>query len=193
VRRLAVALALALGALAPLVGPGAARAAGPGVVGCGAASLAVTYRGTTGGLAGSFGDLLWVTNVGHAACTLRGYAMVSFEAHGRAVTLASQDRRGHRGNDAFGVAPGRRVPWVRLAGDGGRASFWLFGSDILTPCRDLTTLVVSLPGTSGRASLPAPSGFTQWWFCGDLLWVNPIVGGDSGSLPPQSLSHLLMS
>ncbi len=188
-----MALVAWLGALAPLAAPVTARADGSDVVGCGVASLSVTYRGTTGGLAGSFGDLLWVTNVGHTACTLRGYATVRFESHGRGVTLASRDRRGHLGNDSFGVAPGRRVPWVRLAGDGGRASFWLFGSDVQTPCRDLTTLVVSLPGTSGSASLPAPPGFSQWWFCGDLLWVNPIVGGVSGSLPPQRLSHLLMS
>ena len=191
--RLLAALTCLAAVAVPVVGAGSASSAAPGVVECGASSLAVAYRGTTGGLAGSFGDLLWVTNVGHAACTLRGYATVSFVSHGRAVIIASQDRRGHLGNDEFGVAPGRRVPWVRLGPDGGRASFWLFGSDVQTPCHDLTTLVVSLPGTRGRADLPAPSGFSQWWFCGDVLWVNPIVGGVSGSLPPQRLSRLLMS
>src|SRR5579863_1678830 len=124
---------------------------------CGPDALSVIWRGTTGGLAGSFGDLFWIRNAGAFPCVISGYPTIAFYKNGRRVDLTGTDYLGHMGNDEMGIAKGGRPPTVRLEPNG-VASFWLFGTDVMTPCPNPSQLVVSLKSLSGRAVIPTPSG-----------------------------------
>jgi hypothetical protein len=153
---------------------------------CGSDALTVTWRGTTGGLAGTFGDLFWIRNEGALSCVVSGYPTISFYRNGARVEVRSEDYIGHHGNDEMGVAKLRRPPTVRLA-PGATASFWLFGTYVEIPCTNASQVVVSLRSLSGSASIPVPRGFSSWSYCGGFVVVNPIVPGVSGSDPTRPL------
>jgi hypothetical protein len=154
--------------------------------------LTVVWRGTTGGLAGSFGDLFWIRNKGEFSCVISGYPTIAFYNNGTRVDLKAKDYLGHMGNDEMGVAKGGTPPTVRLGPDGGVASFWLFGTDVMTPCPNEKQIVMSLKSLSGRAVIPTPRG-SQWWsYCGGGFTVNPVVPGVSGSDPARPLRSEIM-
>jgi hypothetical protein len=160
--------------------------------GQGSAHLVVSWRGGTGGLAGSGGDLFWVRNVGSANCALRGYPVVNFVGRDHRVVLVSGGEPGHLGNDQFGIARGARPPAVRLAAHGGLASFWVFGQGVSPPCPVAYEMVVTLTGVRGRATVLSPHAYSSWPYCGRAVVVNPLVPGASGSLPPKPLRDEIM-
>jgi hypothetical protein len=154
---------------------------------CGSDQLSVVWRGTTGGLAGTFGDLFWIRNNGASPCVISGYPSVAVYAKGKRLFMKTDDRVGHDGNDQMGVAPGRRIPSIRLS-SGGVASFWVFGNDVQSTCINGDELTVSLKSLTGIASIPVPKGFQAWSYCGIGFVVNPLVPGESGSDPSRPLS-----
>lgn len=89
---------------------------------CGSDQLSVVWRGTTGGLAGTFGDLFWIRNEGTSPCVISGFPSVALFTKDKRFPMKTADLDGHNGNDQMGVAPGRRIPSIRLL-PGGIASF----------------------------------------------------------------------
>lgn len=155
---------------------------------CGSDHVSVTWRGSTGGLAGHSGDLFWIRNTGRARCALRGYPIVRFDVHGHPATLTSSDVASPLGRPT-GLRHGP-APVVRLAA-GKVASFWVVGSDVVTPCRDLTSMVVVVRPLSGRAVIDSPPAYASWPFCGSGVAVSPILPGTSGSVPGVSLRTVI--
>ena len=153
---------------------------------CGSDHLSVVWRGTTGGLAGTFGDLFWIRNNGDSACVISGFPSVVVYFKERQLPIKTVDLLGHNGNDQMGVTPGRRVPSIRLS-SGGVASFWVFGSDASSKCINGDELSVTLKSLNGLATIPVPKGFQSWIYCGGWLEVNPLVPGASGSDPSRPL------
>ena len=156
---------------------------------CGADHLSVTWRGSTGGLVGHSGDLFWIRNTGPVTCELRGYPIVRFIARGRVAPLTTLDVISPLGRPT-GLRRGP-APLVRLAA-GKVASFWVVGSDVVTPCRDLASMVVVVRPLKGRAVIGSPSVYASWPFCGSEVAVSPIIPGASGSVPALSI-HAVIS
>ena len=181
---LALVVTLTSGAVAETV---PAAPANSSIV-CGPDHLSVTWRGSTGGLAGHSGDLFWIRNTGRVICELRGYPIVRFTVHGHLAPLTSSNVTSPLGRPT-GLRRGP-PPVVRLAA-GKVASFWVVGSDVVTPCRDLTSMVVVLRGLKGRAVIGSPSAYTFWPFCGSGVTVSPILPGTSGSVPPLSIHSVI--
>jgi hypothetical protein len=178
-------LVVATGALIGVV-PSGASTSPTSTLRCGSDALTVVWRGTTGGLAGTFGDLFWIRNEGASSCIVSGYPTISFYKNGERLEVKAEDYIGHRGNDEMGVAALRRPPTVKIA-PGATASFWLFGNDVEASCANASQVVVSIRSMSGWASIPVPRGFSSWSYCGDFVTVNPIVPGVSGSDPARAL------
>lgn len=153
---------------------------------CGSDQLSVVWRGTTGGLAGTFGDLFWIRNNGASPCVISGFPSVAFYVKGKRLPMMTDDRVGHHGNDLMGVAPGRRIPSIRLL-SGAVASFWVFGNDVMPTCINADEMTVSVKSLTGIASIPVPSGFQAWSYCGGGFELNPLVPGVSGSDPSRPL------
>jgi hypothetical protein len=168
------------------VTPSGASTSSTSTLRCGSDALTVVWRGTTGGLAGTYGDLFWIRNEGQFACVVSGYPTISFYKNGERVEVKSEDYIGHHGNDQMGVAKLRRPPTVRIA-PGATASFWLFGNDVQPSCANASEVVVSLRSLIGSASIPVPRGFSSWPYCGGIVMVNPVVPGGSGSDPARPL------
>jgi hypothetical protein len=158
---------------------------------CGSDQLSVAWRGTTGGLAGTFGDLFWVRNNGASPCVISGFPSVAVYLRGKRFTMKTVDLEGHNGNDQMGVAPGRRLPSIRLL-SGGVASFWVFGNDVMSTCINADEMTVSLKSLTGYASIPVPKNFQAWTYCGGGFEVNPLVPGVSGSDPSRPLRSEIM-
>lgn len=173
-------------------GPSWASSTSPSSLRCGSDQLSVVWRGTTGGLAGTFGDLFWVRNKGTSACVISGFPRVALYEKGKRLTLRTHDLDGHIGNDQMGVARGRRIPSIRLL-PGGVASFWIFGNDVAQKCVNGNDLTISLKSLTGIAWIPVPKHFQSWTYCGDSgAEVNPLVPGVSGSDPSRPLSSEIM-
>lgn len=158
---------------------------------CGSDQLSVVWRGTTGGLAGSFGDLFWIRNNGAFPCVISGYPIVAVYLKDKRLPTKTWDFKGRNGNDQMGVAPGRRTPSIRLL-SGRVASFWIFGSDVMSKCINADKLTVSVTSLTGMASIPVPKGFQAWTYCGGGFEVNPLVPGVSGSYPSRPLRSEIM-
>jgi len=173
------------------VNPSGASSTPPSNLRCGSDQLSVTWRGTTGGLAGTFGDLFWIRNNGAYPCVVSGFPSVVYSLNGRNFAIKTEDLDGHKYNDQMGVAPGRRIPSIRLLSDG-VASFWVFGNDVATKCIDANEMVVSLKSLTGTASIPVPNNYQSWMYCGNWFEVNPLVPGVSGSYPSRPLGSEIM-
>ena len=158
---------------------------------CGSDQLSVVWRGTTGGLAGTFGDLFWIRNNGASPCVISGFPSVAVYLKGKRLPMKTKDLDGHKFNDQMGVAPGRRIPSIRLL-SGGVASFWVFGNDVMSKCINADELTVAVKSLSGFASIPAPKAFHSWTYCGGGFEVNPLVPGVSGSDPSRPLRSEIM-
>jgi len=158
---------------------------------CGSDQLSVVWRGTTGGLAGTFGDLFWIRNEGASPCVISGFPSVAVYLKGKRLPMKTTDLDGHNGNDQMGVAPGRPVPSIRLL-PGGVASFWVFGNDVMSKCINADGLTVTVKSLSGFASIPVPERFQAWTYCGGGFEVNPMLPGVSGSDPPRPLRSEIM-
>ena len=184
-----VALVVASFSLLGIVRSGAASTT-HSTLRCGTDPLTVIWRGTTGGMAGHFGDLFWIRNEGPYACVVSGYPMVSFFRDGERSAMNNDDVIGDHGIGVMGVARLRRPPSVRLA-PGETASFWVVGTDVVTPCTDANQIVVSLKSLSGWAEVPVPAAWTTWPYCGTSIVVYPVVAGLSGSDPTRSLRGTL--
>jgi hypothetical protein len=172
------------------VTPSAAMTTSHSTLRCGTDSLTVIWRGTTGGLAGSGGDLFWIRNQGANSCVVSGYPAVDFYRDGVRSVMNDRDSIGNQGNDVMGATKLRRPPRVRIA-PGGTVSFWIFGNDIETPCTNANQIVVSLRSLGGWAEVSVPRGWSTWAYCGSEITVNPIVPGLSGSDPARSLHGIL--
>jgi Protein of unknown function (DUF4232) len=173
-------------------GPSWASSASPTDLRCGSDQLSVAWRGTTGGLAGTFGDLFWLRNRGTSACVISGFPSVALYEKGRRLALKTRDLDGHNGNDQMGVAPGRQIPSIRLL-PGGVASFWIFGNEVAQRCVNGNDLTVSIRSLSGITSIPVPMHFQSWMYCGGGgAEINPLVPGISGSDPTRPLSSEIM-
>jgi hypothetical protein len=158
---------------------------------CGSDQLSVIWRGTTGGLAGTFGDLFWIRNNGASLCVLSGFPSVALYEKDKRLPMKTEDLDGHKFNDQMGVAPGRRIPSVRLV-PGGVASFWVFGNDVAPKCINGDELTVSVKSLTGIASIPVPKNYQSWIYCGGRAEVNPLVPGGSGSDPSRPLTSEIM-
>jgi Protein of unknown function (DUF4232) len=180
-------LAVASGLLLPTTGGTKASAAS---LSCQESRLAVTWRGTTGGLAGHGGDLFWVRNEGSAVCRLSGYPVVSFETSAHVSPFRNLDEKGRGYYGPVGISAHRTLSVVQLAPHGGLASFWVFSEDVMPPCPVLPTVVVEFRGVAGYQSVPAPKTFSAWPVCGTEVYVLPITPGASGSIPPIPLHAL---
>ena len=191
---IATGLLLILSLLVPYDGTRTAAASAPtSTLRCGSDDLSVIWRGTTGGLAGTFGELFWVRNEGGSPCVISGYPTIAFRENGKRLSIQIEDVAGHLGNDQMGVAYGRRMPVVRLLPDGGVASFWIFGNDVMPKCINASQIVVALRSLTGRAVIPVPPRvYSAWIYCGGGATVNPIVAGVSGSDPPRPLRTEIM-
>jgi uncharacterized protein DUF4232 len=172
------------------VAPSGAATTSHSTLRCGSDALSVIWRGTTGGLAGSSGDLFWLRNQGASACVVSGFPAVDFFRDGVHTVMNDRDLIGNRESDDMGVVKLRRPPTVRIA-PGGTASFWIFGNDTVTPCSTANQIVVSMRSLSGWAEVPVPPGWSTWPYCGTEIFVYPIVPGLSGSDPGRSLRGLL--
>jgi hypothetical protein len=132
---------------------------------CGSDQLSVNWRGTTGGLAGTFGDLFWIRNTGASLCVMSGFPHVAVYSKGERLSIKTKDIKGHYFNDQMGVVPGRRIPSIRLE-SGEVASFWVFGNDVNSNCINGDELTVSLKSLTGIALIPVPKDFQSWMYCG---------------------------
>jgi hypothetical protein len=168
-----------------------ASSTSPSNLRCGSDQLSVTWRGTTGGLAGTFGELFWIRNNGALPCVVSGFPSVVLSSRGRKFPMKTEDLEGHKYNDQMGVAPRRRIPSIRLL-SGELASFWVFGNDVVTKCINADEMVVSMRSLTGSASIPVPRNYQSWMYCGNWLEVNPLVPGVSGSYPSRPLSSEIM-
>jgi Protein of unknown function (DUF4232) len=180
-------LAMASGLLLPAADGKVASAAS---LSCHESRLVVTWRGSTGGLAGHGGELFWVRNEGSAVCRLSGYPVVSFETGAHVSPFRNLDVKGRGFYGPTGIGAHRSFPVVRLAPNGGLASFWVFSEDVMPPCPVLPTVVVEFRGVAGYQSVPVPKAYSAWPVCGTEVDVLPILPGDSGSIPPISLHGL---
>jgi hypothetical protein len=158
---------------------------------CGLDQLSVVWRGTTGGLAGTFGDLFWIRNNGASPCVVSGFPSVAAYLKGKHLPMKTKDLEGHNGNDLMGVASGRRIPSIRLL-SGGVASFWIFGNDVMSECINADEMTVSMKSLIGIASIPVPNNYQAWTYCGGEFEVNPLVPGVSGSDPSRPLRSEIM-
>ena len=158
---------------------------------CGSDQLSVFWRGTTGGLAGTFGDLFWIRNNGASRCVISGFPSIALYEQDKLLPMKTEDLEGHKFNDQMGVAPGRRIPSVRLP-PGGVASFWVFGNDVAPKCINGDDLTVSVKSLTGIASIPVPRNYQSWIYCGGKAEVNPLVPGVSGSDPSRPLTSEIM-
>ena len=119
-----------------------------------------------------------------------GYPTVSFFRDGVRSAMIDEDVIGDHGPGVMGVATLRRPPSVRLA-PGGTASFWVVGTDVVTPCTNANQIVVSLRSLSGWAEVPVPAWWSTWPYCGTSIVIYPVVAGLSGSDPARSLRDTL--
>lgn len=191
--RIAVRLLLALSSLLLIgVAPSGADATPTSTLRCGSDDLNVIWRGTTGGLAGTFGELFWIRNDGGSACVVSGYPSISFYENGKRLLMKTEDFAGHFGNDMMGITSGRRIPSIRVL-PGGIASFWIFGNDVMPTCINASRILMSVKSLTGRAVIPVPRVYSAWIYCGGGITVNPMVAGVSGSDPSRPLrSELLL-
>jgi hypothetical protein len=182
-------------------GPAAidAHAASPFVRTCAATSVRVVEYNTSVG-AGSVNDLFWIENVSAQACALRGYVRTAYVGNyglKRAkvvhnLVVAQADSLGRNGNDLGGVKRGTRIPTVTLVPRTGRASFWIYGTDIQVGspsprCIISFKMLAWLPG-SASAILVSPMRSDGFFWCGAIA-VHPIVPGASGSDPSVPLRY----
>ena len=158
---------------------------------CGSDQLSVSWRGTTGGLVGTVGDLFWIRNVGVYPCVISGYPNVAVDLNGKRFAMDATDLKGHVGNDQMGIAARQPIPSIRLM-SGRVASFWVFGNDVMSNCINGNALRISLKSLRGTASIPVPRGFQYWTYCGGILVINPLLPGISGSDPPRPLKSEIM-
>jgi hypothetical protein len=171
--------------------PSGASLAAQSSLRCGSDRLTVIWRGTTGGLAGTFGDLFWIRNKGASPCVISGFPSVALYEKGKRLPMKTHDLDGHKFNDQMGVTPGRRIPSIRLQ-SGGIASFWVFGNDVAPKCIYGDELTVSLKSLTGISSVPVPNDYQSWIYCGVRVEVNPLVPGASGSDPSRPLASEIM-
>jgi hypothetical protein len=155
-------------------------------------ALNVIWRGTTGDLAGSFGELFSLRKERTAACVISGYPAVTFYEHGRHLAM-KVDAVPNLENETMGVTVGRRPQMVRLSASGGIASFWVFGNDNMSRCINASQMVITVRSLTGRAAVPAPSVYSLWPCCGDAVAVAPFVAGVSGSDPRCPLRSEILS
>ena len=167
---------------------------------CSATSMRVVDYNTVVGT-GNVNDLFWIENVSNARCSLRGYVRTAYIGNygqrpiakvGHRLVVAEADSLGRDGNDVGGVKRGVKLPTVTLLPRTGRASFWIYGTDIQRgspPSRCIISfkMLVWLPG-SARAVLVSPMRSNGFFWCGAIS-VHPIVPGVSGSDPSVPLPY----
>jgi hypothetical protein len=167
---------------------------------CSAASVRVVDYNTVVG-AGNVNDLIWIENVSSERCSLRGYVRTAYIGNygqkptskvGHLLVVAEADSPGRDGNDLGGVKRGVKLPTVTLLPRTGRASFWIYGTDIQhgsPPSRCIISfkMLVWLPG-SARAVSVRPMRSNGFFWCGAIS-VHPIVPGVSGSDPSVPLPY----
>lgn len=167
---------------------------------CSATSVRVVDHNTVVG-AGNVNDLFWIENVSSERCWLRGYVRTAYIGNyglkptskvGHLLVVAEADSLGRDGNDVGGVKRGVKLPTVTLLPRTGRASFWIYGTDIQhgsLPSRCIISfkMLVWLPGSAKEVSV-SPTRSNGFFWCGGIS-VHPIVPGVSGSDPSVPLRY----
>lgn len=169
---------------------------------CATSELSVISYGVSVA-AGTVGQLFWVADTGAHACTLHGYANVSYSGNyglvaskKAAVPLAVTEHHGRHYADIAGVAPSRALPAVTLSPGGAIASFWIFGTDEphqtsnghQSRCIVSSVMYAWMTGSHARLLVePVHAGNFDW--CGAVT-VFPVVAGDTGSDPPYPLGRM---
>lgn len=189
--------------LLSVVGPTVAPESGAAtLVGCTTSQLnVIAYNVSVA--AGTVGDLFWVADTGTRACTLRGYANVSYSGNYGIVQskkpsqpLVVTEEHGRRYVNIAGVAKDRVLPRVSLSPGGAIASFWIFGTDMphqlanghQSRCIFSNVMYVSLSKGAPEVLVePVRAGNFDW--CGPVT-VFPVVAGDTGSDPPFPLDRM---
>ena len=200
--RRAVTIVLVMGLLS-IVGPTAAPESGATTLAACTTSQLNVIAYNVSVAAGTVGELFWVADTGTRACTLRGYASVSYsgnygivQSKKSAEPLAVTEEHGRRYVNIAGVAKDRRLPTVTLAPGGAIASFWIFGTDMphqlanghQSRCIFSNVMYVSMTkGASEVLVEPVRAGNFDW--CGPVT-VFPVVAGDTGSDPPFPLDRM---
>ncbi|MDE3064141.1 MAG: hypothetical protein KGJ36_00530 [Acidobacteriota bacterium] len=186
-----------------LVAPvrGAAAAAGPRP--CSFRDAVVTTYGVSVA-AGTVGELFWIAATGARACTVHGYARVSFTGtYGTApsrrarieLAVAQSDHR--RRAPIAGVALGRALPTATVSPGGPIASFWIFGTDephvdangTTSRCILSGDMSLRLPGDANPLTVTPARNMSFDW-CGPVE-LYPVVPGDTGSDPPFPLDRVI--
>lgn len=153
--------------------------------------------------AGTVGELFWVADTGARACTLRGYARVTYsgnygfvQSKKPAQPLAVTEEHGRRYVDMAGVAKDRVLPTVTLAPSGAIASFWIFGTDEPHQLADghqsrciFSNVMYVWMTRSTSGLLVEPERASNFVWCGPVT-VYPVVAGDTGSDPPFPLNRM---
>ena len=157
---------------------------------CSASALTLIDRGSDVGM-GSWIQLFQFTNVSDHACSMTGYPRVSLETakgidRSLVVTHVKSEAVRFIGDSHKGP-----VPLANLAAHGGRASFWIAGSDtpmIYQPpssCGFASEVLVTPP--SADVALVHHVGRVPFTWCENSIQVTPVLSGQSGSVPAEPL------
>ena len=153
--------------------------------------------------AGTVGELFWVADTGAHACTLRGFARVTFSGNygfvrskKPAEPLAVTENHGRRYANFAGVGNNLAVPTVTLSPGSSIASFWIFGTDEphqLSNGHQSQCIISDAMYVSMMRGIPEilvePVRASDFVWCGSIT-VYPVVAGDTGSDPPFPLNRM---
>jgi Protein of unknown function (DUF4232) len=157
---------------------------------CAIAQLRLADRGSDVAT-GHWTQLFQFTNVSGHACSLAGYPKITLKTatgldSSLAVTDVKSDALEYIGDSRRGA-----LPPAELSARGGRASFWIAGSDMPlgyqppSACDFASEVLVTPPGT--RSALDHRVGRIPFTWCENSLQVTPVLSGQSGSIPAEPL------
>jgi hypothetical protein len=140
---------------------------------------------------GHWTQLFEMTNVSEHACSLKGYPGVTLlTAAGPDATLRVTHIKAES-SIYIGDSLKGPVPTATLSARGGRASFWIAGSDMPlgyqppSACGFATEVLVKPPGTD--FSLKYRVGRIPFTWCENTIQATPVLAGRSGSIPVEPL------
>lgn len=140
---------------------------------------------------GHWTQLFQFINVSVHACSLAGYPKITLKtATGLDSSLAVTDAKSIA-FEYIGDSKRGGIPPAELSAHGGRASFWIAGSDMPlgyqppSACEFATQVLVTPPGT--HSALDHRVGRIPFTWCENSLQVTPVLSGQSGSIPAEPL------
>jgi hypothetical protein len=160
---------------------------------CAASALSLADRGSDVAT-GHWTQLFQLINESDHACSLTGYPKIALEtAQGPDTTAVITDIKS-QASIYIGDPLKGAVPSAELAAHGGRASFWIGGSDAQvrnqpsSSCRFASEVLVTPPG-AGTALIHRVGNLAKAPFvwCENSIYVTPVLSGQSGSIPGEPL------